>query len=255
MGSETESKIRAQATAILDAFVQQQFDTYADFTYPEAIKFSGGRQEFLYNTQDEIDLLAKHKMKVISHKILSISDPIKAGDELHSIVKYLIRLSSPGGKVFSSEYFIASSNDGGTRWEFVNGSLLSQTTADNIFPSFNAALELPDTPASSVRLDREDRSRNKQEFINLKAYLKLPKEAQKFYTAGLTDAFMYLSEKTGYMEGLDKCFFDNRVTAPIVAKAIETAIESWVKEHPRKPIDVAKLYARTYQDICSKFVK
>lgn len=254
IGSEVEGRIRAQADAALDVFVKQKFDTYVDFIYPRVIDLSGGRQEFLYNIQDQMDLLAKHKMKIMSHKIVSISAPVKAGDELHSVVKYTILISSPGGKANSKEYFVASSNDGGRQWKLVEGIFLSQTVANNIFPSFNAVLELPAESPSSVRLNRADKTQSKQQFIDLDAYLKLSKEAQEFYVAGLSDAFIYLSNKTGYMDGLEKCFTDNKATAAVVAKAIKTVMESRVKEQPGRPIEIARLYARAYQKSCGKFI-
>jgi len=254
IGSEVEGRIRAQADAALDVFSKQKFDTYVDFIYPRVIDLSGGRQEFLYNIQDQMDLLAKHKMKIMSHKIVSISAPVKAGNELHSLVKYTILMSSPGGKVNSREYFVASSNDGGKQWKLVEGTFLSQTEANNVFPSFNVVLELLAESPLSVRLNRVDKTQNNRQFINLDVYLKLPTEAQEFYVAGLADAFIYLSNKTGYMDGLEKCFVDGEATASGVAKVMKTVMESWVKEQPGRSIEVARLYARVHQKSCGKFI-
>lgn len=255
IGSEVEDRIRVQTNAMLDAFVKHKFDAYADFVYPREIELSGGRQEFLYNIQQQINILTKRKMEITSYKIYSISAPIKAGGELHSVIRCAILISSPGGKIFSKEYFVVSSNDGGKQWKFVDGEFLSQTAANNVFPAFNTALELPDESLSFLRLMRAAKPQNNRQFIDLNAYLKLPKDAQELYAAGLTDAFIYLSEKTGHMEGLEKCFVDNKATASVVAKAIQAAAESWVKKQPGKPVEIAKLYERAHQKMCSKFIK
>lgn len=254
IGSEAEGRIRAQADAALDIFIKQKFDTYVDFIYPRVIDIAGGRQEFLYNIQDQMDLLAKHKMKILSHKIVSVSAPVEAGDELHSVVKYTVLMSSPAGKVNSREYFVASSNDGGKQWKLVEGTFLSRTEANNVFPSFNAALELPAESSLSIRLNRVDKVQNNRQLINLDAYLKLPTEAQEFYVAGLADAFIFLSNKTGYMDGLEKCFVDTKATASGVAKVMKTVMESWVKKQPGRSIEIAKLYARAHKKSCAKFI-
>ena len=49
-------------------------------------------------------------------------------------------------------------------------------------------------------------------FVDTEMLKRLPETERQIYVAGLADAFTYLSRKTGYLDGLNKCFAEQKVT-------------------------------------------
>ena len=84
-------------------------------------------------------------MGVIATEIVSISEPLQAGDELHAIVRAKRILKAPGGRQIQDTFMIAISGDEGRNWTFVDGPQLTPKHIEALFPDFNEALEFPET--------------------------------------------------------------------------------------------------------------
>ena len=138
------TNIRAAFDRAAEAVVAGNAETILDSTYPGLLEQVGGRDVMRSMLIKNLNDLEERGMAVVATEIVSISKPLRAGDELHAIVRAKRTVKAPGGRQIQDTFMIAVSGDGGQNWTFVDGPQLTPNHIETLFPDFNEALELPE---------------------------------------------------------------------------------------------------------------
>ena len=139
------ANIRAAFDRAAQAAVAGDAEMILDSTYSGLLKQVGGRDVMRSMVIKNLSDLKNRGMAVVGTEIVSISEPLRAGDELHAIVRAKRTVKAPGGRQIQDTFMIAVSGDGGQSWTFVDGPQLTPKHIEVLFPDFNEALELPQT--------------------------------------------------------------------------------------------------------------
>ena len=139
------ANIRVAFDRAVQAAVVGDAETILDSTYSGLLEQVGGRDAMRSMVIKNLNDLKERGMAVVGTEIVSISEPLQAGDELHAIVRAKRTVKAPGGRQIQDTFMIAVSSDGGQNWTFVDGPQLTPKHIEALFPDFNEALELPET--------------------------------------------------------------------------------------------------------------
>ncbi len=142
---DSAANIRAAFDRAAQAVVAGDAEAILNSTYSGLLEQVGGRDAMRSMLIKNLTDLEKRGMAVVSTEIVSISEPLQAGDELHAIVRAKRILKAPGGRQIQDTFMIAVSDDEGQNWTFVDGPQLTPKHIEALFPDFNEALELPET--------------------------------------------------------------------------------------------------------------
>lgn len=147
------ANIRASFEDAMEAAVVGDPETIVNGTYPGLVEKVGGRDAMRSMVVRNLKDLEGRGMAVLKTEIVSISEPLQAGDELHSIVRARRTVKAPGGRQIQDTFMIAVSGDAGESWTFVDGPQLKPSHIQALFPNFNPALELPETSPPTFEKD------------------------------------------------------------------------------------------------------
>lgn len=75
-----------------------------------------------------------------------VMEIVASGKDLYAVVPQTLVLIRPKDKVTNRSYFVATSNDQGASWTFVDGTNLNERNIKSVFPDFPATLRLPKKP-------------------------------------------------------------------------------------------------------------
>lgn len=139
------ANIRAAFDRAVQAVVVGDTEAILDSTYSGLLEQVGGRDVMRSMVLKNLNDLEKRGMAVVATEIVSISEPLRAGDELHAIVRAKRTVKAPGGRQIQDTFMIAVSGDEGQNWTFIDGPQLTPKHIEALFPDFNEALELPET--------------------------------------------------------------------------------------------------------------
>lgn len=135
--------LRSDAEWMCQAVVKSDPDAIVDQTYPGLLEKVGGRDAMRQSVVEGQRDLAAKGLKVVSVEVVSISEPVQAGSELHAVVRTKRTVKGPTGRQIQATYVIAVSSDEGENWTFVDGQNLTPAHVVALFPDFNVDLVLP----------------------------------------------------------------------------------------------------------------
>jgi len=145
--------IRKAVERASEAVIAGDTDAILDSTYPKLIEQVGGRESMREILTKNLTGLEQRGLTVVSNEIVSISEPVRAGTELHAIVRSRRTLKAPRGRQIHDTFLIAVSGDDGQSWSFVDGPQLTPNHIKILFPDFNSALVLPRVDAPVFQAD------------------------------------------------------------------------------------------------------
>ncbi|HKU38693.1 MAG TPA: hypothetical protein VJR89_11115 [Polyangiales bacterium] len=139
--------VMQQAQEMNDAVLDEDYTALADFMYPRVLVALGGRAAVIRNMQNEMLDAAEEEYGVTAIRVLTATEPVEAGNELHSVVTCLQYMKAPGVIFRARTYLIASSSDAGETWKFLNVPKRNPELVKSIFPVWNPELQIPTPPA------------------------------------------------------------------------------------------------------------
>ena len=143
-GGEMEDRIRSGMEVVAKATIGGDHAAVADRTYPGVIEMAGGKDRMIEMMASMIGEMSDNGMSFKSMDVLSIGTPVKAGEQMHALVKTKMIMGVPGGSLENIGYTIAISDDQGANWSFLNVSPGLRQQMEQILPGFS--LEVPAAP-------------------------------------------------------------------------------------------------------------
>ncbi len=150
-----ESTLGVQATAMNQAFLAKDYETFATFVNPKLIEVMGGKQRFLSVTREGMKGIESEGWVLTG---ITFEKPFKliyTDKEIQTVLTQNMKGNIPGGKITVKSYLIATSNNGGKNWYFFDTDGKSLKTLTLAFPNLSSQLYIPPTVDPVFEYDAE----------------------------------------------------------------------------------------------------
>lgn len=138
------NKLKAQAEEMSKAFVDGDFGKVADSTYPDVVKFVGGRARMVSSLEVGMKQMRTQGFDI---EAVVVGDPtqiLTLGKQTFAVVPTTMRMKVQQGTLSSESFFLGVSEDGGNTWSFVDGAgVRDKGRLKVLFPAAADKLELP----------------------------------------------------------------------------------------------------------------
>jgi hypothetical protein len=146
-GDETSpaQAARRDATAMTQAFLKGDLDTFANYTDPTMIKAAGSKQQLIEFLKKGIAQMKSEGARFVWSSVEAPRDIIKAGSELQALLpqKQILELLEKKGELHSTGHLLGISRDGGKTWTFLDASSAPAEELRKIVPTLSTKLKLP----------------------------------------------------------------------------------------------------------------
>lgn len=136
-------QLKESATTYIDAMEAKDYASIVDLTYDNIIEMAGDKDYYVKLIKAQRDAYEEGGMVLKSAQYIETSPVVKAGDELHAIVKvqkeYLIAQRLYQGP----SYLLAITEDKGKSWKFVDLETFDEEGIKDFVPSYNTSLPFP----------------------------------------------------------------------------------------------------------------
>jgi hypothetical protein len=142
-GSELTDRIRVEAQRGADALLSGDYATLIAMTHPSVVAEMGGHDAAVATVTQSIAALKAQGITVESAVIEVPSEPVAVGALVAVIVPQTKELRTPKGRFRSRGHLLAISEDGGTRWSFIDTGSLTPASLAEYFPTLAGRITLP----------------------------------------------------------------------------------------------------------------
>ena len=140
--SQVENMIR-DAKSYNNAYLNKDFKTFTAMTVPSIVELAGGDEVMVEVSKEQYKTMVSLGMKFVSISPNKPSKIMLAGDELHAILPQKVVTKMGDDEYAKVSYFLASSNDEGKNWTFVDLEPYDSESIKTFVPSFTGELEIP----------------------------------------------------------------------------------------------------------------
>lgn len=138
--------ITEQAGKMLQAFVDADYETLINYTYPGIVDMLGGHDGAVELTKMAMDGVYAGGGVLDSVYLGEPGNVVETGKELHSSITQFVVMTMPGVTIKSASTLMAVSSDNGEHWTFLDIKQLTPELQAILFPDYNEALILPEAP-------------------------------------------------------------------------------------------------------------
>lgn len=145
------AKAVEQAKAWTASIHKDDYDTFVGSTHPKLVELMGGKEKMIAATKQAKKILKDQGTTIKSHTIGKPQEPVVEGKASFLVLPTTMVLTAEGMKVVVESYLLASSNDSGKSWVFVDGgSLEDDDLKQKLFPKLPGGLKLPEPKEPTV---------------------------------------------------------------------------------------------------------
>lgn len=137
------STIKEQGEKMAASFMQQDFNSFANYNYPKVVEMMGGKEKMVEVLESGIKSMQEQGSTFLNVTVGDPSDVITIGEELQCTVPQTTEMKVPDGRVVSESTLIAISSDKGANWYFFDTSGKDIATLKQTLPNLSDALVIP----------------------------------------------------------------------------------------------------------------
>jgi hypothetical protein len=136
------NRITTQVNAMSAAFLQKDYDAFAQFMYPEIVKLAGGTKAIAAELRKGSTKMEAEGLKVTSVKSGEPSGVIIAPNgDLQSTLLQTTEMLTPERTMTFKSTLVAVSTDQGQHWYFLDTAGKDSDTVRKSFPNISSALK------------------------------------------------------------------------------------------------------------------
>jgi len=144
MDALKKSAIR-DANRIGEATKSMDMSTILDYTHPNVLEISGGKDALLQQMAGTFDMMKSRGFKFDKVEILGVLEIRKEQDEYRCIVKNNNYMSIDGNKMLTESHLMGFYDKTNDKWTFIEAAKIKNEQARTIlFPGFETSLTIPD---------------------------------------------------------------------------------------------------------------
>ena len=141
--SQVETMLR-DAKSFNEAYLNNDFKTYVKMIVPSIVELAGGAEIMERVSKEQYKTMTASGMEFISFTPNKPSKIMLGGNDLHAILPQEL-ITKIGGSTFKkTAYFLASSNNDGKTWSFVDLEPYDNESIKTFVPTFSGDLEIPE---------------------------------------------------------------------------------------------------------------
>lgn len=134
---------KRDAQASVDALLKSDFERFATFVYPRAVKLKGGKEKLIAAVQRGLEDMRADGARMESASVGQPEQMMRAGEQLVTIIPVEQVATLNEGQILFSSHLLGISSDDGKSWTFVDTATLTAQNVRDLIPNFNPALKLP----------------------------------------------------------------------------------------------------------------
>ncbi|MGN6180427.1 MAG: hypothetical protein ACTHNW_14670 [Mucilaginibacter sp.] len=142
-GKFSSLTIEKQANIMAQAFIMQDYQTFAKYTYPALLAAMGGENQMAITLRRAVNDMRLKGMSFSNIYVDSPSKIVKSRKELQCTLQQHTTIKLDNGRVVATSTLIALSEDGGKHWYFVDTSNKDNVTIHKILPNLSALITIP----------------------------------------------------------------------------------------------------------------
>jgi len=136
--------LKDSAQKMSDLFIAKDYNNYVKFIHPNIISALGGKEKMLSFLKTSLTDMEKQGYAFKSLTIDKAISIIHFDKQLQSIIPQLLEMKTPEGRLTSTSYLLAISNDDGRTWYFADTSGKPINEIKSIIPHLSDQLVVPD---------------------------------------------------------------------------------------------------------------
>lgn len=136
--------ILSDANKSTKAHMALDVDTYMNFMHPNIINMGGGKELMKDIIATQIGTYKQMNVDMIGVDFEDPSSVVTAGEELHCVVKGIVKLKLGEDDFDTPINLLAASQDSGENWKFIDLALYNAQSLKLYLPDYNDALVLPE---------------------------------------------------------------------------------------------------------------
>jgi len=140
--SQVENMLR-DVESYNKAYLDKDFETFTAMTVPSIVELAGGTELMVEISKEQYKTMTSTGMKFVSITPNKPSKIMLGGDDLHAILSQQVVTQLGDDKFEKTAYYLASSNDEGKTWTFVDLEPYDNESIKTYVPSFSGELEIP----------------------------------------------------------------------------------------------------------------
>ena len=141
--TQVEALLR-DANMFNQAFLDNDFETFAAMTIPSIIELGGGMEIMTKVSKEHFETLTASGMEFVSISPEKPEIIMDAGEELHAILPQKVVTKRKDGNYARTVYYLACSKDDGKNWTFTDLEPYDQESIKTFVPSFTGDLIIPE---------------------------------------------------------------------------------------------------------------
>lgn len=135
--------IKEKVEIMGQSFLQKDFHTFVEFTYPTVVEMMGGKQKIAEAIAQGIEAMEAEGNSFVEISFGEPSEMIIEKEELQCTISQALQLKVPGGKFMIQSTLIAISIDHGRNWHFIDTSDKDIQMIKSMLPSLSERLVIP----------------------------------------------------------------------------------------------------------------
>ena len=136
--AQTENEnLNLQLAEMKKFFLAEDYDNFADYTYPKIIEMMGGKSNMLNATKQGMNKMKNDGFTFTDLTFKNPSEFLAKDGELQCSLTQQIIMQTPRGKIESEYTLIALSSDNGLNWTFIDTSGKDKETMMKYFPNLH----------------------------------------------------------------------------------------------------------------------
>lgn len=140
----SNSALNRDLAAMKNAFLNKNFETFADYIYPKSFELTGGKA----NTIAMMRMMYAKMGKDLSIQSLAYKNPgklITQNNEIQVTLDEESQMKTPKGVIKNKSILIAISSNKGKNWTFINTMNQPKENLLKMFPNLSKNLEIKST--------------------------------------------------------------------------------------------------------------
>lgn len=136
-GQTKNENLNSQLAKMKTLFLAEDYENFADYTYPKIIEMMGGKSNMVDATTQGMNKMKNDGFIVTDLDFKDASDFLEKDGELQCSITQLLIMKTPHGMIESEYTLIGISNDNGQNWKFIDTSGKDKETMLKYFPNLH----------------------------------------------------------------------------------------------------------------------
>jgi hypothetical protein len=142
--------IQVDGEAMLNAFVNKNYDTYVNFVHPNLIKAMGGKSKLIVAVKKSLSEMSSFKVSFKTGKILQL---IKTAKGFQCIIESKLTLTRDKVRTYVNSAMYGFSDPTGKHWKYADVDGNEEESLRKLFPEMDKKLVIPKTETRNETID------------------------------------------------------------------------------------------------------